>query len=47
MQRGGSLSHYNLIIMRSMHEVRGYIAGPANQGGCIIRCVGNLEDEKL
>jgi hypothetical protein len=23
------------------------IFGPANQGGCIIRCVGNLADEKL
>jgi hypothetical protein len=23
------------------------IVGPANQGGCIIRCVGNLADEKL
>jgi hypothetical protein len=24
-----------------------YIAGPANQNGCIIFCVGNLADEKL
>jgi hypothetical protein len=24
-----------------------YKVGPANQGGCIIRCVGNIEDEKL
>jgi hypothetical protein len=23
------------------------IVGPANQTGCIIRCVGNLADEKL
>jgi hypothetical protein len=24
-----------------------FIVGPANQGGCIIRCVGSLADEKF
>jgi hypothetical protein len=32
--------------VRTIKVITG-IVGPVNQGGCIIRCVGNLADEKL
>jgi hypothetical protein len=37
----------NIRIKTTILSMICTIVGPANQGGCIIRCVGNLADEKL
>jgi hypothetical protein len=38
---------HRLTVIEKGHLGKCGIVGPANQGGCIIRCVGNLADEKL
>jgi hypothetical protein len=41
-------SKINLGVATSeTHSGKSSIVGPANQGGCIIRSVGNLVDEKF
>jgi hypothetical protein len=38
---------HQLLLYADDVNLLGDIVGPVNQGGCIIRCVGNLADEKL
>jgi hypothetical protein len=43
------MKYFGLMLMVMLLLINDYnpdIVGPANQGGCIIRCVGNLAYER-